>query len=64
MRGAVLSKLGLKVGEHRMRRNYGLLYDEPFAPGHPVHRKFVGLDGVTYCDGVFNWFAKLVSNHL
>lgn len=61
MRGAVCYELGLKVGEHVMRRHYGVVYFVPFVEGHPPHLKQVLLDGKEYCDNVFNWVAKKVS---
>jgi len=61
MRGAVLSQLGLKVGEHRMRRNYGVVYGVPFVSGrHPIQRKYIRIAGGTFCRGVFDWFAIMV----
>lgn len=60
MRGAVLSELGLRVGEHLMRRNYGVLYNNLFSAGDPVHRKFIDVDGLAYCKDYFDWFASMV----
>jgi len=61
MRGAVLSELGLKIGEVRMRRHYGVVVYVPFIDNkHPTSLKFVHHDGLTYCNSVLIWFAKLV----
>jgi hypothetical protein len=61
MRGAVLYELGLKVGEHCMRRHYGIVLSVPFLQGqHPPHRKSIHFDGLEYCTGVFDWLSKMV----
>ena len=60
MRGATLYKLGLKVGEHYMRRHYGVQYSVSFVEGcHPHYLKSTHIDGLDYCDHVFNWVAKM-----
>jgi hypothetical protein len=57
----VLYALGLKVGEHYMRRHYGVVYDTLFVEGqHPSHLKQTHIDGLEYCTGVFDWVAKMV----
>jgi hypothetical protein len=62
MRGAVLHGIGWKVGEHRMRRHYGICWNVPFISGyHPEDRKFVDIDDETLCRNVFKWVVKMVS---
>jgi hypothetical protein len=60
MRGAVLYGLGLKVDVHRMRRHYGIVVKRLLESGHPEGHKFVGNDGLTYCDNIMDWRVKKV----
>jgi hypothetical protein len=62
MRGAVLHGIGWKVGEHRMRRHYGIDWNVDFVSGyHPEDRKYVNIAGDTMCRGIFEWGVKMVS---
>jgi hypothetical protein len=61
MCGAVLHKLGSKVGSCLMKRHYGILVTPLFVEGEdPVELRFSGGDGLVYCDSVFEWFLKKV----
>ena len=61
MRGAILYELGLKVGEHVMRRHYGHSRNMPFEGKDPLNLKYTDrFDGKDMCLGVFSWFSKKV----
>jgi hypothetical protein len=60
MCGAVLHKLGSKVGSCSMRSHYGILTTPFFVEGEdPEELRFPGCDGLDYCDK-FEWFLKKV----
>ena len=66
MRGAVLHGLGLHlVKERLMRRSYGVTSHPAFVVSlHPLHRKFVDVDGTERCKDVMDWYAIKVFTYI
>jgi hypothetical protein len=62
MRGAVIYKIDSdSVKSRRMPKSYGVTYNVEFRHGHhPVSRKIEGLDGVTRCKDVMDWYVRKV----
>ena len=62
MRGAILYRLGLKVGEHVMRRHYGNWVARRFIEGKdPSNLRYTDhCDGQDMCNKVFMWFTRKV----
>jgi hypothetical protein len=54
--------LGLKVTEHVLRRNYGIMRSTPFIEGkHPEELKYQNPEGVLKCRRHMEWLAKRVN---
>jgi hypothetical protein len=62
MRGAVIHKIDSdSVKSRKMPKSYGVTYNVEFRHGHhPVSRKIEGIDGITRCKDVMDWYVRKV----